>query len=116
MDMQIKSIAVLKTKFEEKLSKLEVKLSYWEMNQIQMRLPTQSASIHLSFGGNPKNNSIELTEPTHSYRNTKQQKYSRVLELMDYIILDEIKQIKRSITSLESKYKSDIMNELLEVE
>ena len=103
----IEALQSLKTKFNTEYEKLKKELDYWELQNRQMKLPDQHSQIHLSFSGGHISSSIALTEYTTSYKYRKKAKYGRVLQLFDFIILDEIKQVNRKIKALESAFKKE---------
>lgn len=105
----IESLQALKNKFDSDYERQNKELEYWQQQKNQMRLPQQGSKITLAFHGGIHNTSIELTEPNRSYSHSKQKKYGRVLQLMDFIILDEIKQITRKIKSLEDDFKKEAL-------
>ena len=106
----INSLQLLKNSFDTKYDQLDKELEYWQQQKRQMRLPEQGSKITLSFHGGMHNTSIPLTEPNRSYSNTKQQKFGRVLQLIDFIILDEIKQVARKIKVLEDDFKKEALS------
>lgn len=108
MSKWLSKLEKARTDFITDRAGLQRNLEYWCLQNKLMKLPDQQSQIRLSLGCGDNSSQIELTEWTTSYKYRKKEKYGRVLQLMDYIILDEIKQAERAIFKLEEGYKENV--------